>query len=166
MPRSLRYDEPYLLDERAASPIRHSGIRWGIGLVRFRRYLVVRARLGERPLTTRLSRSSDLVQRPEWGTFAHSLRGQPPAAERRKKSLVTKLINTRSRHESRHPQVWSPFLPSANCRHVANLPGPPQSNPRDHRAWVTAHVMLGWPAPTASVVPGGDICNAAKRAVT
>lgn len=52
MPRSLRYDEPYLLDERAASPIRHSGIRWGIGLVRFRRYLAVRARLGDRRLTT------------------------------------------------------------------------------------------------------------------
>ena len=42
-------------------------------------------------------------------------RGEPPAAERRKKSLVTKLISTRSRHESRHPQVWSPFLPSAKA---------------------------------------------------
>jgi len=52
MPRSLRYDEPYLLDERAVSPIRHSGIRWGIGLVRLRRILAVRARLGERRLTT------------------------------------------------------------------------------------------------------------------
>ena len=51
MPRSLRYDEPYLLDERAASPIRHSGIRWGIGLVRFRRNPVVAARSGEGPFT-------------------------------------------------------------------------------------------------------------------
>jgi len=57
MPRSLRYDEPYLLDERAASPIRHSGIRWGIGLVRFRRDLGIRLGVREGRQSTRLSRS-------------------------------------------------------------------------------------------------------------
>ena len=51
MPRSLRYDKPYLLDERAASPIRHSGIRWGIGLVRFRRAAVAAVRSSGRLLT-------------------------------------------------------------------------------------------------------------------
>ena len=57
MPRSLRYDEPYLLDERAASPIRHSGIRWGIGLVRFRRILAIAGCSSESWLTTQPSRS-------------------------------------------------------------------------------------------------------------
>jgi hypothetical protein len=57
MPRPLRYDEPYLLDERTASPIRHSGIRWGIGLVRFRRILTIAGCSSESWLTTQPSRS-------------------------------------------------------------------------------------------------------------
>jgi hypothetical protein len=28
---------------------------------------------------------------------------------------------------------------SANCRHLANLPEPLQSNSRNHRVWVTVH---------------------------
>ena len=56
MPRSLRYDEPYLLDERVASPIRHSGIRWGIGLVRFRRDLGIRLGVREGRQSTHCSR--------------------------------------------------------------------------------------------------------------
>jgi hypothetical protein len=95
MPRSLRYDEPYLLDERAASPIRHSGIRWGIGLVRFRegfrmparreRSTQVRGRASESPRRRnpresdeRLAVYGDLARQEVWQemVFAGSLRAE------------------------------------------------------------------------------------------
>ena len=79
MPRSLRYDEPYLLDERAASPIRHSGIRWGIGLVRFRRILPIAVRPGECPLTERTAGVQPVRQeRVFMPRMGHSVIHPPP----------------------------------------------------------------------------------------
>jgi hypothetical protein len=60
MPRSLRYDEPYLLDERAVSPIKYSGLRWSIGLVRFRRILPIAGCSSESWLTTHYGHSFPL----------------------------------------------------------------------------------------------------------